>query len=372
MKPVFLAVTLLISLQSYSQYAFELNGTTPPALNNHKLIFGIWDRYSLHRFEKVDTILIRNNRFSVKGFLTKPSEEAYLFLMEGPSQKYFVVDSGKNTMIIHEIPPNSVTKKNKLSATEVLNSKANVINKEIERIYYEDHLEEQRNKNRESDSMATERLKRRTRKQFELVLQFPDTYYSLIYLYMLSGRRSLSLDTLLGAYNSLNDNIKGSHLGKELKEKLLNYYALEAGNAIKSFSAFTPAGETFSNTLLKDTVYLLAFGATWCGPCKENIPMLKELYHKFRDKNFRVLYVNLDGNEPLWKKQIADYGVDWINVSDNKKMIESELKKSFNISAIPLYFVIDRDQKIVYNSKSRSLQNPAPEEIDTIIARLLE
>lgn len=202
--------------------------------------------------------------------------------------------------------------------------------------------------------------------------QFPDTYYSLVYLYGLLGRlRLLRLDDeLLAAYNALDDRIKETPLGEELKAKLLNYYTLQAGNTIKSFSAYTPEGLTFTNKLLKDTVYLLAFGATWCKPCKDNIPVLKKMYNKFRHKKFTIVYVNLDGHDEVWKSQVADYGIDWINVSDNKKWNESEIVKAFNISAIPQYFIIDQNQRIVYNARRK--QSFEPEQMEAIISQLLK
>ncbi|MBX3255187.1 MAG: AhpC/TSA family protein [Chitinophagaceae bacterium] len=372
MRSVFAAFFTLLFLQSYSQYAFELNGRVPPSLNHQKLVFCIWDVYSNHAFKKTDTILIKNNAFSVKGFLNKPSENAYLLLMDKRSQVYFVIDSGKNTMIVHEIPANSITKKNKLSASEMINSKSNILKKKLDRFLYEDYLEEQRNKNNKSDSLAVARLKQLRLKEFNLLQQFPDTYYSLIKLYSLSGARSLKLDKILAFYNTLDARIRETTLGKELKEKLLNYYKLEAGSAVKSFSAFTPTGANFTNQSLNDTVYLLAFGATWCGPCKQNIPMLKGVYNKFRDKKFAIVYVNLDGNEDVWKSQIKSYGMDWINVSDNVKWKESELVKAFNITVIPLYFVIDQDQKIVYNSRSRLSENAGYEEMEQVITGLLK
>lgn len=182
MKVLFFVFFLMIFKQSYSQYAFELNGTVPAMLNNKKLIFGIWDRYSGRQFQKSDTIVVRNNAFSIKGFLTKPSEEAFLLVMEGPSQKYFVIDSGKNTMVVHEIPPESITKRNKLSAAEMVNSKSNILKKKIDQVYYEDYLEEQRIKKNPSDSLTMVRQRNLVRKQFELAKQFSDTYYSLICL----------------------------------------------------------------------------------------------------------------------------------------------------------------------------------------------
>ena len=85
MKLLFSAIFLLIFLQSHSQYKFELNGTVPASLNNKELIFAIWDQYSLNKFKKQDTILIRQNSFSINGFLNKPSEQAYLLLTDGRS-----------------------------------------------------------------------------------------------------------------------------------------------------------------------------------------------------------------------------------------------------------------------------------------------
>jgi thiol-disulfide isomerase/thioredoxin len=342
----------------------------PASLNNKKLILGIWDRYSLHKFKKEDTILIKDNAFAIKGFLNKPSEDAYLLLIDGRSSYYFVIDSGKNNMIVHEIPPNSITKKNKLSAAEI-NSKSNVLSSKIGDLIYEDYLEKQKNKNNKSDSLVRQRLKRMRTKELSLVQQFPDTYYSLILLYGLSSKlASLSLDKIVSAYNGLNDKIRESPLGKELKAKLLNYYTLQAGNTIKSFSANTPEGLKFTNRSLQDTVYLLAFGATWCKPCKENIPVLKKIYNKFRHKKFTIVYVNLDGHDAIWKSQVAGYGVDWINVSDNKKWSESEIAKDFDISAIPQYFIIDQNQRIVYNARRRP--NFEPEQMEAIISQLLK
>ncbi|HRP58293.1 TlpA disulfide reductase family protein [Agriterribacter sp.] len=371
MKLFFSTFFLLFFLQARSQYKFELNGTVPASLNNKKLILGIWDRYSLHKFEKRDTILIRDNAFSIKGFLNKPSEEAYLLLMDGRSQKYFVLDSGKNNMVVHKIPPSSITKKNKLSEAEMINSNSNVLCKKIGYLYYELYLKKQKNKNSASDSLTRQFWRQLRLKELSLVQQFSDTYYSLILLYQLSGKRaSLSLEEIVPAYNGLNDKIRESVLGKELKEKLHNYYTLGPGNGIKSFSAKTPEGLSFTNESLKDTVYLLAFGATWCKPCKDNIPVLKKMYNKFRRKKFTVVYVNLDGHDAVWKSQVADYGLDWINVSDNKKWDESEIVKTFDISAIPQYFIIDQNQRIVYNARHRP--DFEPEQMEIIISQLLK
>lgn len=370
MKLLFVAFFLLLSSKSYTQYKFELRGTVPASLNNKKLIFGMWDRYSQNKFKKEDTILIRNNTFSIQGFLNKPSEDAYLLLLDGRSQKYFVIDSGKNKMVVDKIPSNSITKNNKLSTAEMINSKSNVLRKKIDALVYNHYLEMQKNKNNSSDSLAKQSLNRMRAKELNLLQQFSNTYYSLIRLYILSSKPVLSdLEGIVSVYNGLGYEIRESPLGKELKGKLLNYYTLEVGNTVKSFWANTPEGLSFTNESLKGTPYLLAFGATWCKPCKENLPMLEEIYKKFRHKKFTIVYVNLDGHDTVWKTQIAGWDVDWINVSDDKKWDESEIVKAFNISSIPQYFIIDQNQKIVYNARRRP--NFEPKQMDILISQLL-
>ena len=370
MKLLFSAIFLLIFLQSHSQYKFELNGTVPASLNNKELIFAIWDQYSLNKFKKQDTILIRQNSFSINGFLNKPSEQAYLLLTDGRSSYFFVVDSGRNDMIIHTLPPESVTKRNKLSDAEVVDSKSNFLQKKIDYLGYENYLEKQKKSN-SSDSMALQLSRLLKLKELNLLRQFPDTYYSLIHLYGLSySVISLETEELLDVFNTLDDKIKDSPLGKELNQKLLSVQSSKIGKTIKPFTAITPTGLAFSNTYLKDTVYLLAFGATWCKPCRENLPELKHIYDKFKGKKFQFVFVNLDGNEKAWKNEIIQYRLKWINVTDEKKWDESAIVKDFGISAIPLYLIIDKSQKIVYNSiRSRNFE---PEQMEAIISQLLK
>ena len=52
-----------------------------------------------------------------------------------------------------------------------------------------------------------------------------------------------------------------------------------------------------------DTVYIINFWATWCGPCKEEMPSMEALYHHFKDRNFIFLTISLDfgGQEPVRK-----------------------------------------------------------------------
>lgn len=361
---------IIFSLKSYSQYKFELNCLTPKTLNNKTLFFVLWDNYSLNRYKKQDTILIKNNSFFIKGILSKPSEQAYILLKDDSGICFFVVDSGKNDMIIHSIPAESITKKNKLSNTEVINSNSNLLKKKLDYLSYKNFMETQKKSIRSNDTVI-KRYRNLRLQELNLLRQFPNTYYSLIYLYSISySVFSLKPDELLDIYNILDNSIKNSQLGIELKEKLLNYSSLEVGNFIKAFEATTITGLNFTNKLLKDTVYILAFGATWCKPCRNNLSMLKEIYRKFYGQKFEIVDVNLDGNEKAWKAEIINNHLNWINISDNKKWSKSELVKDFSISAIPLYLIIDNDGKIIYNSTGS--QNFEYKKIENIISQLLD
>lgn len=103
-------------------------------------------------------------------------------------------------------------------------------------------------------------------------------------------------------------------------------------------------GKSVKLSDFKGKILILDFWATWCGPCKTEIPAFVELQKKFGGEGVAVVGVSLDDDGPKPVAQFAkSTGITYPIVMSNPKI----LRDYGNIEAIPTTFIIDRGGKIV-------------------------
>jgi peroxiredoxin len=108
-----------------------------------------------------------------------------------------------------------------------------------------------------------------------------------------------------------------------------------------AFAVTTLDGQHISMDDLQGKVVLLDFWATWCGPCREALPHLRDVAKKFQGQPLVVLSVSLDANEEQWKKFVAANGMTWPQYRDGG--FTSPISKLFGVTAIPHTFTIDEE-----------------------------
>jgi peroxiredoxin len=123
-----------------------------------------------------------------------------------------------------------------------------------------------------------------------------------------------------------------------------------------AFTVPSPAGRTLSLTDVKGGVVLLNFWATWCPPCREEMPSMERLYQRYRDRGFTVLALSIDRDlaaVPLFveKSRLTfPIGLD-------SKMAVAEL---YRVHALPTTIVIDRAGQIIAGAAgARDWDSPA-------------
>jgi len=123
---------------------------------------------------------------------------------------------------------------------------------------------------------------------------------------------------------------------------------VQVGSAVEDFSAMGIDGETYqlADTLAENEFVLIELWASWCGPCRAEVPILKSAVEQFGDRGFAIYAFSLDDNREDWEEASQEDGITWINTCDFKAY-DSPVPAQFGVLAIPMNVLVDKDGVIV-------------------------
>ncbi len=120
---------------------------------------------------------------------------------------------------------------------------------------------------------------------------------------------------------------------------------VKLGKVAPHFSYPTPEGVMVSPEDYKGKIVVIDFWASWCGPCRNEIPHLKEVYEKYRSKGIEMLSVSIDKKEADWHKALAEENMAWAQVLAPNA--GKQTMKDYQFSGIPFIIILDKEGKIV-------------------------
>lgn len=151
---------------------------------------------------------------------------------------------------------------------------------------------------------------------------------------------------------------------QQFLEEAARIKVLAVGQPAPDFESLTPTNQPVRLSDFRGKYTLLDFWASWCVPCREENPNIVNVYNTYRDRDFTVFGVSLDGNPGLWLRAIEADGLPWTQASDLKQW-GSEVVGTYRIKAIPSSYLLDPDGIIL----AKDLRG---EELGRFVSQLLD
>lgn len=93
-------------------------------------------------------------------------------------------------------------------------------------------------------------------------------------------------------------------------------------------------------------IVLLDFWASWCPPCRRDMPNLVDTYKEFKGKGFEIVGISLDSKKEAWEKGIKDLNITWTQLSDLKGW-KNDGAALYGVNSIPHTILVDKDGTII-------------------------
>lgn len=120
--------------------------------------------------------------------------------------------------------------------------------------------------------------------------------------------------------------------------------ASELSGKAANFTLKSMGGKNLKLSEYRGQVVMLNFWASWCAPCRQEMPLLEDLYKKYKPLGFTLLGVNVEQDSSKASTLLRNIKVSFPILFDN----ENKVSKQYNVSAMPTTVIIDRDGNLRY------------------------
>jgi thiol-disulfide isomerase/thioredoxin len=154
-------------------------------------------------------------------------------------------------------------------------------------------------------------------------------------------------DVILNQYRDVDRRLLAAV--QQNSQSLESERRLAVGSEPIAFEVTSITGEKISPEQYRGKVLLIDFWATWCAPCKQEMPNVKRVYGKYREKGFEIVGISLDRSRGDLDRYIEKNQIHWPQFFDGKYW-QNEIAVKYGISSIPATILVDKKGKIRYKS----------------------
>lgn len=147
-------------------------------------------------------------------------------------------------------------------------------------------------------------------------------------------------------YKNASPEVKNSESGKKMADQLKYFKQSKVGSIAPLFSGNDINGKPIALSGFKGKYVLIDFWASWCAPCREELPYIKKAYEKYKKLGFEIISVSIDSDLERLKTAISKEDIsNWkhFSIAQNNTKIE----KDYFLNGIPHKILIDKKGKII-------------------------
>jgi peroxiredoxin len=116
------------------------------------------------------------------------------------------------------------------------------------------------------------------------------------------------------------------------------------GQPAPDFALKSASGENLRLSEYRGDVVMINFWATWCGPCRQEMPLLDALYGRYQRVGFQLLGVNIDDDSGKALGMVEELGVSFPVLFDAEKSVS----RQYQVEAMPVTVIVDRSGTVRY------------------------
>jgi len=149
------------------------------------------------------------------------------------------------------------------------------------------------------------------------------------------------------------------------KEKVKE--ALQDINKAPDFTLQTVNDSSYTLSKMKGKVVLINFWATWCGPCRMEIPEFNQLYNSYYEKGLEILGISISDNKKQLKNFTKSFAVDYPLLYGNARNLNKIMKEYGGVYAVPSTFLVGKKGSIIWKYPGAILKDYDPQTFATLI-----
>ena len=143
--------------------------------------------------------------------------------------------------------------------------------------------------------------------------------------------------------------------------------ALEDINKAPDFTLTTMNDSIYTLSELEGKVVLINFWATWCGPCRMEIPEFNELHKNYHEKGLEILGISVSDNKKQLKNFAKSFAVDYPLLYGNARDINKVMRDYGGVYAVPSSFLVGKWGSIVWSYPGAILKNYDPQTFSALV-----